>query len=194
MAYSLSEPPIPMFFSECSGKVCAKQDTLRGKICLLAVRSGLCDRRGLMPILRSHPFVRSKDHPSAPTCRHVWAHARSGGQGWPSLRPRHALTVSRPLLDGREHGGGSRLNGTAGDISMRDTDLMQLALGLIPPWMVKACAFDAAKRRLDIEIDFTRGGRFPCPQCGKADCPVHDTAMQSSIAGTIGPSDRASSR
>jgi transposase len=61
---------------------------------------------------------------------------------------------------------------------MRDTDLMQLALGLIPPWMVKACAFDAAKRRLDIEIDFARGGRFPCPQCGKADCPVHDTAMQ----------------
>ena len=61
---------------------------------------------------------------------------------------------------------------------MRDTDLMQLALGLIPPWMVKACAFDAEKRRLDIEIDFARGGRFPCPQCGKADCPVHDTAMQ----------------
>ena len=29
---------------------------------------------------------------------------------------------------------------------MRDTDLMQLALGLIPPWMVKACAFDAEKR------------------------------------------------
>ena len=43
---------------------------------------------------------------------------------------------------------------------MRDTDLMQLALGLIPPWMVKACAFDAKKRRLDIEIDFARGGRF----------------------------------
>lgn len=61
---------------------------------------------------------------------------------------------------------------------MRDTDLMQLALGLIPPWMVKACAFDADKRRLDIEIDFTRGGRFPCPHCAKADCPVHDTAMQ----------------
>ena len=61
---------------------------------------------------------------------------------------------------------------------MRDTDLMQLALGLIPPWMVKACAFDAQKRRLDIEIDFARGGRFPCPQCGTADCPVHDTAMQ----------------
>jgi nitrogen regulatory protein PII len=30
---------------------------------------------------------------------------------------------------------------------MRDTDLMQLALGLVPPWQVKACAFDADKRR-----------------------------------------------
>jgi transposase len=43
---------------------------------------------------------------------------------------------------------------------------------------VKACAFDAEARRLDIEIDFARGGRFPCPQRAKANCPVHDTAMQ----------------
>lgn len=61
---------------------------------------------------------------------------------------------------------------------MRDTDLLQLALGLMPPWMVKAATFDAEARRLDIEIDFTRGGRFPCPHCTKADCPVHDTQMQ----------------
>jgi transposase len=61
---------------------------------------------------------------------------------------------------------------------MRDTDLFQLALGLVPPWMVKACAFDAEARRLDIEIDFARGGRFTCPACGKTDCPVHDTTQQ----------------
>ena len=61
---------------------------------------------------------------------------------------------------------------------MRDVDLFQLALGLVPPWMVKACRFDAAQKRLDIEIDFARGGRFPCPQCERADCPVHDTDMQ----------------
>ena len=61
---------------------------------------------------------------------------------------------------------------------MRDTDLMQLALGLVPPWQVKACTFDADRRRLDIEIDFARGGRFSCPACGKPDCPVHDTARQ----------------
>ena len=61
---------------------------------------------------------------------------------------------------------------------MRDTDLLQLSLGLVPPWMVKAANFDAGARRLDIEIDFARGGRFPCPHCAKADCPVHDTQMQ----------------
>ena len=61
---------------------------------------------------------------------------------------------------------------------MRDVDLFQLALALVPPWLVKACNFDAAKKRLDIEIDFARGGRFPCPHCAKADCPVHDTSMQ----------------
>ena len=61
---------------------------------------------------------------------------------------------------------------------MRDVDLFQLALGLVPPWMVKAAKFDVAKKRLDIEIDFARGGRFPCPHCAKADCPVHDTSMQ----------------
>lgn len=61
---------------------------------------------------------------------------------------------------------------------MRDTDLFQLALGLVPPWMVKACAFDTEKKRLDLEIDFTTGGRFPCPECKAADCPVHDTVIK----------------
>jgi transposase len=61
---------------------------------------------------------------------------------------------------------------------MRDVDLFQLALGLVPPWMVKACQFDAAKKRLDIEIDFATGGRFACPDCKKSDCPTHDTVMK----------------
>jgi transposase len=61
---------------------------------------------------------------------------------------------------------------------MRDTDLFQLALGLVPPWMVTSADFDAEKRRLDIEIDFKTGGRFACPECGKADCPVHDTVKK----------------
>src|SRR5215471_10641001 len=61
---------------------------------------------------------------------------------------------------------------------MRDIDLFQLALGLVPPWMVVDAKFDADKKRLDIEIDFKTGGRFACPECGKADCPVHDTVKK----------------
>lgn len=61
---------------------------------------------------------------------------------------------------------------------MRDTDLFQLALGLVPPWLVRAANFDAEKKRLDIEIDFTRGGTFACSGCGKPDCPTHDTVTK----------------
>jgi len=58
---------------------------------------------------------------------------------------------------------------------MRDTNLLQLALGLVPPWAVTGSDFDAAARRLDIQIDFAAGSRFVCPSCGTADCPAHDT-------------------
>jgi len=62
---------------------------------------------------------------------------------------------------------------------MRDTELLQLALGLAPPWTVVSCQFDAGQRRLDIGLDFPRGSRFPCPSCGQGDCPVHDTEPKS---------------
>ena len=58
---------------------------------------------------------------------------------------------------------------------MRDTSLLQLALGLVPPWTVAGSDFDAAARRLDIHIDFAVGSRFNCPDCGADNCPVHDT-------------------
>ncbi|MGH7211425.1 MAG: ISL3 family transposase, partial [Acetobacteraceae bacterium] len=58
---------------------------------------------------------------------------------------------------------------------MRDTTLLQLALGVAPPWTVTRSEFDAAAQRLDIEIDFAAGSRFTCPTCGAADCPTHDT-------------------
>ena len=61
---------------------------------------------------------------------------------------------------------------------MRDTQLFQLALGINSPWFVAASDFDAGKKRLDIEIDFKAGARFPCPDCKAAGCPVHDTARK----------------
>ena len=58
---------------------------------------------------------------------------------------------------------------------MRDNDLFQLALGITSPWFVASSDFDAAKKRLDIGVDFKPGSRFPCPDCDAAACPVHDT-------------------
>jgi transposase len=58
---------------------------------------------------------------------------------------------------------------------MRDTSLLQLALGVAPPWTVVRSDFDTVARRLDIYIDFTADSRFTCPSCGAADCPAHDT-------------------
>ncbi len=61
---------------------------------------------------------------------------------------------------------------------VRDTQLFQLALGINSPWFVAASDFDGERKRLDIEIDFKAGGRFPCPGCKAADCPVHDTTRK----------------
>lgn len=58
---------------------------------------------------------------------------------------------------------------------VRDTNLLQLALGLTMPWTVVSSDFDPTARRLDIHVDFVPGSRFACPQCGTADCPPHDT-------------------
>jgi transposase len=62
---------------------------------------------------------------------------------------------------------------------MRDTSLLQQALGLTQPWTVSRSDFDPEGQRLDIQIDFASGSRFACPSCGAADCPVHDTERMS---------------
>jgi transposase len=58
---------------------------------------------------------------------------------------------------------------------MQDTDLFQMALGLLPPWVVERSDFDAEKKQLDIYVDFSRGGEFPCPECGRQGCKAYDT-------------------
>jgi transposase len=58
---------------------------------------------------------------------------------------------------------------------MRDTSLLQQALGLTPPWTVSRADFDPTAHRLDIQIDFAPGSRFACPACGVAGCPAYDT-------------------
>jgi transposase len=57
---------------------------------------------------------------------------------------------------------------------MRDFETFQAALGLTEPWFVAGSRFEAAAKRLDIDIAFDRQARFTCPSCGAADCPVYD--------------------
>jgi transposase len=86
------------------------------------------------------------------------------------------LGAARSVLDGGEHGARlERDRPRAGGVTMRDTTLLQQALGLSPPWAVVRSDFDAAAHRLDVEIDFAPGSRFTCPTCGAADCPAYDT-------------------
>jgi transposase len=58
---------------------------------------------------------------------------------------------------------------------MNDVVLFSAALGLDEPWEVVDVQFDAERRRLDLRIDFRKGARFPCAECGTAGCKVHDT-------------------
>ena len=61
---------------------------------------------------------------------------------------------------------------------MRDTELFQMALGLTPPWQVESSEFDPERKRLDIMIDFPRGGMFTCPECGKEELKAYDTELK----------------
>ena len=92
--------------------------------------------------------------------------------------------AARSVLDGGEHGG--RLGQAwvnCGETDMRDTSLLQLALGVAPPWTVVSSDFDTVARRLDIYIDFTTGSRFTCPSCAAggstADPPWLNAAFSS---------------
>ena len=58
---------------------------------------------------------------------------------------------------------------------MKDTELLQMALGLAPPWQVSTAEFNPDEKRLDIRIDFPKGSTFTCPKCGAAGVKAHDT-------------------
>jgi len=62
---------------------------------------------------------------------------------------------------------------------MRDIELFQKALGLSAPWQVKSSEFEPELKRLDIMIDFIRGGTFACPECDKEDLKAYDTELKS---------------
>lgn len=59
---------------------------------------------------------------------------------------------------------------------MEPENLFSLALGITPPWYVKAAQFSMEKSRLDLYLDFERGAYFLCPSCGAEGAKAHDTS------------------
>jgi transposase len=58
---------------------------------------------------------------------------------------------------------------------MDTNPLFTAALGLIPPWCVVRTDFRPEQRLLEMQVDFSSGARFACPDCGAKDCGVYDT-------------------
>jgi len=58
---------------------------------------------------------------------------------------------------------------------MDSNELFRMALGLAEPWRVAEATFSEERGRLDLRLEFPRGGRFACSSCGRGGCPVHDT-------------------
>jgi transposase len=61
---------------------------------------------------------------------------------------------------------------------MDTNPLFTIALGLSSPWKVVRTTFDADRKRLDLEVDFTAGSTFVCPECRRGGCPVYDSAVK----------------
>jgi transposase len=60
----------------------------------------------------------------------------------------------------------------------RPNELFEAALGLGgSPWRVVGCDFSGEPAVLEIVLDFGRGSRFACPQCGQL-CGIHDTVAK----------------
>lgn len=58
---------------------------------------------------------------------------------------------------------------------MKQHELFALALGLAEPWYVASLSFSPEEKKLDIGIDFRRGGTFACPECSAGHCKAYDT-------------------
>lgn len=55
---------------------------------------------------------------------------------------------------------------------------LELAMGLEEPWHITNILIDQENRQIDLDIDFRRGAKFPCPCCAREGCSVHDTQVK----------------
>ena len=53
-------------------------------------------------------------------------------------------------------------------------DLFTRALGIQGPWRIQDVQFSEQEQELHIYLEYPRGSRFRCPECGKDGVPVYD--------------------
>jgi transposase len=56
-----------------------------------------------------------------------------------------------------------------------EKELFEAALGISEPLHISEVVFDLKEQELHLHIDFLKGGRFACPECGDEELPVYDT-------------------
>ena len=56
-----------------------------------------------------------------------------------------------------------------------EKELFSAALGIVEPVYIDEVVFDQKSGELHIHMNFRRGGRFACSECGAEGLPVHDT-------------------
>jgi transposase len=56
-----------------------------------------------------------------------------------------------------------------------EKELFATGLGIEEPMYIDEITFDATEGELHIHVNFRRGGKFACPECGESGLSVHDT-------------------
>src|SRR5260370_15351987 len=64
-------------------------------------------------------------------------------------------------------------------VLMETNALFALALGVSEPWYVAKIDLSPEEHRLEIALDFRRGGTFLCPGCRAEGCKAYDTEERS---------------
>lgn len=62
-----------------------------------------------------------------------------------------------------------------GAIMKSQEEIFGMALGIADPLYIEKIEFDKPTGELHIYVDFKRGSKFTCSECGIAGCSVHDT-------------------
>jgi len=87
-----------------------------------------------------------------------------------SFAPNSVFAVLRYLEWARE------ICYTVTEVVIVEKELFSAALGIEEPVYIEAIEFNMGEGELHIHMNFRRGGRFACSECGTRDLPVHDTA------------------